>query len=251
MPNDTTSLASAAATEAQAHRFVTTEWSVVLCAQDSTLPDAATALEHLCRNYWYPLYAFLRRAGEPEAAAKDITQGFFARLIEKNYLEQVDREKGKFRSFLLAALRHYLADERDRERAQKRGGGRVISIHSEDAEACYALEPADLASPEKLYERKWAVALLGRGRQTLAEEYAGSGKSAVYDILNRLEAREPGLSYTQAGEILGWSESAIKSALFRFRQRYRELVRREVAKTVGDEADVDEELRHMIRVLSE
>src|ERR1017187_5964885 len=169
--------------------FTTTDWSLVLSAQDTAPPLAAAALEKLCRAYWYPLYVFVRRQGEDEESAKDLTQGFFARLLEKNYLAQVQREKGKFRSFLLASLKHFMADERDKARAQKRGGGQpLISLDDTTCEHRYRLEPVDAMDAEKLYERRWALTLLEQAWERVKEEYAKTGKTEFYDHLKALES---------------------------------------------------------------
>lgn len=231
-------------------RFGTTQWSVVLQAKDCNASDAQQALERLCAAYWPPLYAFLRRSGEDDASAKDITQGFFARLLEKDYLRQVEREKGKFRSFLLASLKHFLADERDKARAQKRGGGRVIPLDNSGFENPYALDHADQWDPEKLFERKWALALLSQARQRLRAEYEGRGKTSLYELLTQLESQDASNpTFADAAKGTGLSEGGLKAAMFRLRQRHRELVRDEVARTVGNPADVDDELRHLIAVL--
>jgi RNA polymerase sigma-70 factor (ECF subfamily) len=237
---------------AQRHWFTTTHWSLVLNARDPASPLATEALEKLCRTYWYPLYVYVRGQGEGDETAKDLTQGFFARLLEKNYLAQVQRERGKFRSFLLAALKHFLADEWDKARAQKRGGGQtLISLDDSTGEDRYRLEPAEAMDAEKLFERRWALTLLEQARARVREEYLKAGKSALYD---RLDALEPGdqnaPSYAQVAVELGLTESAVKSAVFRMRQRYRELVREEVANTVENPTEVDAEIRYLISVIS-
>ena len=231
--------------------FTTTHWSLVLNAQNTSGPLADAALEKLCRTYWYPLYAFVRRQGEDEASAKDLTQGFFARLLEKKYLAQVQREKGKFRSFLLASLKHFLSDERDKARAQKRGGGHpLISLDDTTGEERYHLEPIDSMDAEKLYERRWALTLLAQAQARLRQEYAENDKSKLYDRLNNLEARDKSApSYAELAAELGLTEDAVKSAVFRLRKRYQELVRVEVANTVESLAEVDEEIRHLICVI--
>jgi DNA-directed RNA polymerase specialized sigma24 family protein len=240
------------ATGSQGTWFTTTHWSLILNAQDTSSPLAAAALEKLCRAYWYPLYIFVRRQGEDEESAKDLTQGFFARLLEKHYLAQVQREKGKFRSFLLAALKHFLADERDKARAQKRGGRQTfVSLDDSTGEERYRLEPVEAMDAEKLFERRWALTLLEQARARLKEEYLESGKSSLYDHLKVFEAGDKSaLSYAEAGAALGLTETAVKSAVFRLRQRYRELVREEVANTVASPEEVDGEIRHLISVIS-
>ena len=240
------------ASASQGTWFTTTHWSLILHAQDTSSPLAAAALERLCRAYWYPLYVFVRRQGEDEESAKDLTQGFFARLLEKRCLAQVQREKGKFRSFLLAALKHFLSDERDKARAQKRGGGQtLISLNDSTGEERYRLEPVDTMDADKLFERRWALTLLEQARTRVREEYLESGKAGLYDHLKPFEAGDQNApSYARVAAELGLTESAVKSAVFRMRQRYRELVREEVANTVDDPAEVDAEIRHLINVIS-
>jgi RNA polymerase sigma-70 factor (ECF subfamily) len=232
--------------------FTTTHWSLVLNARDPDSPQATEALEKLCRSYWYPMYAYVRSRGIDQASAKDLTQGFFARLLEKNYLAQVQREKGLFRSFLLASLKHFLSDEWDKSRAQKRGGGQThISLDDTTGEDRYRLEPVDHMDAEKLFERRWAMTVLEQAQGKLAEEYAKAGKSELYTHLRAVESGENGpLPLAEVAVALGLTESAVKSAAFRMRQRYRELVRGEVANTVGSSTEVDEELRHLIAVIS-
>ena len=240
------------ATAGQGTWFTTTHWSLILNAQDTSSPMAQAALEKLCRTYWYPLYVYVRRQGEDGEAAKDLTQGFFARLLEKKYLAQVAREKGKFRSFLLAALKHFLADERDKARAQKRGGGQsFVSLDDSEGEERYRLEPVDAMDAEKLFERRWALTLLEQARARLREEYLEGGKSSLYERLKAFEAGDRDApSYAEVAFELGLTESAVKSAVFRLRQRYRELVREQVACTVASPEEVDGEIRHLISVIS-
>jgi len=239
-------------TSAQRNWFTTTHWSLVLNARDPASPLATEALEKLCRTYWYPLYVYARRQGEDEEATKDLTQGFFARLLEKNYLAQAQRERGRFRSFLLASLKHFLADERDKIRAQKRGGGQpIISLDDTTCEDRYRLEPAEAMDAEKLFERRWALTLLEQARARVREEHIKAGKAELYDRLKPFESGdENASSYAQVAAELGLTESAVKSAVFRMRQHYRELVREEVAHTVESPAEIDEEIRHLIRVIS-
>jgi DNA-directed RNA polymerase specialized sigma24 family protein len=232
--------------------FPTTHWSVVLAAGGKRSPKGDAALETLAKAYWYPIYAFLRRQGYASVEAQDLTQAFFARLLEKNYPAQADREKGRFRSFLLLTLRHFLADERQHAAAVKRGGGcTVLSLDEEASEGRYRAEPADLDTPETLFERRWADTILARAKTRLAEEYSASGKAAIYQVL---QAFQPGelrsLSYSQAAQHLATSESAVKALIHRMRKRHQQLVRDEIAQTVADAGDVDDELRHLIAVLS-
>jgi len=231
--------------------FATTHWSVVLAAQAAHTPHAAEALEKLCRTYWYPLYAYVRREGSSAADAQDLTQEFFARLLEKNYLSQVERQKGKFRSFLLAALRHFLADQRDRARTVKRGGGAdCLSLDAHSAEERYRFEPADRMDAEKIYERRWAMTLLEQALTRLRDENVAAGRAELFERLRDFVAGESDVSCGEAAAQLGLTESAVKSVLHRLRQRYRELVREEVAHTVADLAEIDAEIRHLIAVMS-
>lgn len=232
--------------------FATTHWSVVLSARDEDSPDAATALEKLCRTYWYPLYAFVRRRGHGVEDAQDLTQAFFQRVLEKNYLEAVDRRKGKFRSFLLAAFNHFLADEWDRARAEKRGGGQaVISLDATVAEDRYQIEPADDSDPEKIYERRWAMTLLEQVLVKLASEYAAAGKAGQFGELKGFLLHEQASgSYAEAAKRLEMTEGATRVAVHRLRQRYGELFREEIAHTVASPDEIEEEVRHLLTVLS-
>jgi len=232
--------------------FSTTHWSVVLRAGTTDSASAAPALEQLCRNYWYPLYAFVRRKGHSPHDAQDLTQAFFARLLEKNYVAQADRERGRFRTFLLAALTHFLADEWDKARRLKRGGGReVISFDAASAEERYRLEPIDQLDAAKLYERRWVTTLFDQVLARLEKEFRDSGKGGLFDQLKgSLLAEEPALSYAAVGAQLSLTESAVKQAVHRMRRRYGELFREEIAQTVAGPGEVEEELKHLFAVLS-
>ena len=235
-----------------AFKFTTTHWSVVVMAQEPDSPHAAEALERLCRTYWYPLYAFVRRQGCTPEDAQDLTQEFFARLLAKNYLAQVERQKGKFRSFLLAALRHFLSDQRDRARAVKRGGGAdCLSLDAQTAEERYHLEPVDRMDAEKTYERRWAMTLLEQALTRLRDENVAAGKAVLFERLRSFVAGETDSSCAEAAAQLALTESALKSALHRLRQRYRELVREEIAHTVADPAEIDDELSYLIAVMTQ
>ncbi len=233
--------------------FATTHWSVVLAAGQAESPTAATALEELCRTYWYPLYAFIRRKGHDSHDAQDLTQAFFARLLEKNYLAQVDRERGRFRTFLLAALSHFLADEWDKARRLKRGGGRgIISFDAVSAEERYRLEPSEPLEAAKLYERRWVRTLFEKVLGRLEAEFRDSGRGELFESLSSsLLADHREATYAQLGSTLGLKEDAVKQAVHRMRRRYRELFREEIAQTVAGPAEVEDELKHLFTVLSE
>jgi len=239
---------------AEAHDgvFATTRWSVVLAAGQQESPQAADALETLCRTYWYPLYAHVRRRGHGHEDAQDLTQDFFAHLLARGFPCGAAPERGKFRSFLLASLRHFLVDQHRHADAAKRGGGqRTVSLDESRAEERFRLEPQHELTPEKLYEREWAMTLLDRAQSRLREEYVVAGNAGLYDRLKGFPLAEKGeISFQQAATELGITESALKSAVHRMRARYRQLVREEVAHTVADPAEVNEEARHLIAVIS-
>jgi DNA-directed RNA polymerase specialized sigma24 family protein len=233
--------------------FALTRWSLVVAAADSRHPDHKKALEDLCGAYWYPVYAFVRRRGFGPDSAQDITQGFFAQLLEKQTLKAADQERGRFRSFLLAALKFYLSHERDRTEAQKRGGGRApIPIDADTAEGRYRLEPADKRTPETLYERRWALSLLDRVLDRLREELEGSAQAdRSLRLVGYLTGATSAPGYKQLAGELGMSESAVKVAMHRLRGRFRELLREEVAHTVDDPKMVDEELHYLFAAIEE
>ncbi len=212
---------------------------------------ASSALETLCRTYWYPLYAFVRRSGHDGHSAQDLTQDFFARFLAKNYLSNVNPAKGKFRSFLLAALKHFLADEWDKTQTVKRGGGKpLVSLDDESAESRYRLEPSHEITPDKIYDRRWALTLLELVLTRLEGEYEGQGKKRLFEVLQRwLLGKESGVPYSTAASTLGMTEGAMKVAVHRLRRRYRELLRLEIANTVACADDIDDELRHLLAAL--
>jgi len=224
---------------------------MVLNAGRNDSTGARDALAQLCQSYWYPLYAYARRRGNAAANAEDLTQGFFARLLELNSLAQVRREKGKFRSFLLASFNHYLSDEWDRERAQKRGNGRVVSLDAGLAEGRFSREPVDALTPEKLFERKWAMTLLDSVVQRLQREYESAGRGTLFRTLRFSiadgKSEEP---YATLSAELGLSEPTLRVAVHRLRQRYRQLLRDEIARTVASDAEVDGEIRHLFAALA-
>ena len=235
-----------------ARTFATTHWSLVLAAGRDSSPGGRAALEKLCRIYWYPLYSFVRLSGSTPADAQDLTQGFFLQLLKTNFLDAVSPRKGKFRSFLLASLKHYLSNERDRARALKRGGGIApISIDEQDAESRYRLEPVDQMTPEKLYERRWALTVLDLALARLKEEYASSGRLHLFDQLKEdLTGGETRESHAEIGRRLDMTPGAVKVAAHRLRQRYRECLRAEIADTVENPDEVEEEIRHLFHALN-
>ena len=237
----------------RAAAFATTQWSVVLAAGHRESPQAAAALEKLCSTYWYPLYACVRRHGYGPEDAQDLTQEFFARLLAKDYLARADPQGGKFRSFLLTGLKHFLCDEWDKSRRFKRGGGRqVLSFDGGFAEDRYQLEPVDKVTPEVLFERSWAATLLERATGRLREEYQAAGRAELHEQLTefQLDASQP-RAYAEVAAQLGLSESAVKSAIHRLRQRHLQLVRDEIAQTVASPAEVDEEIRYLLSVVGD
>ena len=230
--------------------FATTHWSVVLEAQGES-PAAREALEKLCRTYWRPIFAFLRRQGLSSTEAEDITQGFFAELLERRSLDAVRKEKGRLRSFLLGGLRYFLANEERRSMAIKRGKGqRLISLDELRAEEQIETEPADPVTAEMIYERRWALTVLEQVLSQLKDEYRQAGNAALFDSLKQLLPDEPGAP-SQAGIAaqLGMTENALRQAFYRFRQRYQSLLREEIAHTVATPGDIEDELRHLISVL--
>ena len=232
--------------------FDTTHWSVIVAAGaglDS--PHAREALESLCRAYWYPLYAYVRQRGQTHSDAQDLTQSFFLQLLDKNWLTQVDRSKGKFRSFLLVAMNHFLANEWRHLRAEKRGGQAVlVSLDEESADERWQLEPATGATPETAFEQRWAAALLERVLYRLRAEQVAAGKSKLFDELKVfLVGRKGEVGYVDLAARLESTEGALKMSVQRLRHRYGEILREEVANTVSSPNDVEAELRYLLTVL--
>lgn len=232
--------------------FNTTHWSVVLLAGQEGSSEAASALEHLCRTYWYPLYAYARRQGHSPADGEDLTQQFFAGFLEKKYFGLADPERGRFRSFLLASFKHFLANEYNRSRTAKRGGlYGFVSWDEAEAEARYSKDLAHETSPEKLFEQTWVLTLLDNVMRNLQREYVRAGKEKLFDALQVfLSGEKSETTYKQIGESLQMGESAIKMAISRLRQRYGEMLRREIAHTVTGTTSVEQELRHLLGALS-
>jgi RNA polymerase sigma-70 factor (ECF subfamily) len=233
--------------------FVTTNWSLVLAAGREEPEGASEAMERLCRAYWYPLYAFARRYGFAPHDAQDLTQSFFVHILESNLVGKAQREKGKFRSFLLVSLKHFMASERDHARAQKRGGGLTfVFLDESSAEGRFANEPRDGVDPEALYERAWALAVLEQALDLLEATYAASGRQPLFEALQGFllgERGSPSASYAAVAEGLGTSEGAVKMMVQRLRHRYRDCLRTVVAGTVTTLSEIDGELRHLVRVL--
>jgi RNA polymerase sigma-70 factor (ECF subfamily) len=231
--------------------FTATRWTQVFLARAGKSTEARQALSELCRTYWYPLYAFVRRSGYTREDAQDLTQEFFARLLTRDWLAQVDESKGRFRSFLLAALKHFLANELDKARALKRGGAhRIISLDGVTAETRYQLEPAHLESPDKIFERRWAFQLLDKALAALQQEQVQAGKGAVFDSLKDcLAGNRESVPYAELAPRLGVTVGALKVMVHRFRSRYRELLREEVSHTVVESSQIEGEMRYLVEVL--
>ena len=225
----------------------------MLAAGQRKSPQADQALEELCRTYWYPLYAYVRRHGHAHEDAEDLAQAFFARLLEKNYLEGLSSGNGKFRAFLLASLKHFLANEWDKTQRLKRGGGVTpISLDWQDADSRYQIEPADQLSPDRLYDRAWAVTVLERVITRLGAECAADGKTALFDQSRSfLMADREAIPYAQAAAALGMAESALRVAVHRLRRRYRELLREEISQTLFDPAQAGEEIKTLLSAFAD
>jgi RNA polymerase sigma-70 factor (ECF subfamily) len=233
--------------------FVTTHWSVVLAAARNDTTKAQDALAKLCRTYWYPLYAYVRRRGYSPHDAQDLTQAFFTQLLERRSLASADPELGRFRSFILAAMNHFLASEWKKGMAQKRGGGsQTLSLDWVAAEERYDLEPATNVTPDKLFEKQWAMTLLSEVMNRLELEYQREGKANLFTALKgTLLGLRESQPYAVLAEKLAMNENAVKVAVHRLRKRYRELIRSEIANTLNHEHDVEAEMRHLFKVLSD
>jgi len=231
--------------------FVTTHWSIILSAGRSDTPRAKDALSKLCQSYWFPLYGYGRGRGHGREDAEDLSQAFFARLLEKNWIGSADREKGRFRTFLLIALKRFLADEWDKARAQKRGGGvPLLPLQFDTAETRLSREPADEVTPEQSFERRWVLTLLDEVVRQLRQEYEHEGNAQLFaELTPCLVGDRTSLPYAELARKLALSESAVKSAVHRLRQRYRKMLREQIAQTVAAPGEVDDELRHLFAVL--
>jgi RNA polymerase sigma-70 factor (ECF subfamily) len=236
----------------RAARFRTTHWSLVLAAGQRSSPDAEGALATLCQVYWYPLYAYVRRKGHSPDDAQDLTQSFFARLLEKNVAGKADRSRGKFRSFLVTSLEHFLAKEWRRAGARKRGDGRhALSLDLSVGESRYLLEPTHELTAEKIYQRRWALTLLEETLAKLRDQYARAGKLELFEHLKPyMGGDESTVPYQQIADAMGKTEGAIKVAVHRLRRRCRELLRAEIAQTVSSQQEVDEELRDLFEAVA-
>jgi RNA polymerase sigma factor (sigma-70 family) len=232
--------------------FVTTHWSLVQRAAENSSLNGQAALEELCRIYWYPLYACVRRKGHNPEEAQDLTQAFFARLLEKSYISHANPQLGKFRTFLLTSLQRFLVNEWQKATAKKRGGGAsLIAMDAYQTETRYQAEPADALTPEKIFEKRWALALLDHVLGKLQAEFASAGKLEQFEAMKILiwgDRSAP--AYSDVATRLRMTEGALKVAVHRLRHRYRELLRDEVARTVAGPSEVDEELRHLLTVVS-
>jgi RNA polymerase sigma factor (sigma-70 family) len=236
---------STPASSAPGDIFATTHWTVVLAAGRRHTPQSDGALEELCRTYWFPLYAYVRRRGHTKEDAEDFVQEFFARFLEKNYLAGLSAERGRFRAFLLAALKHFLANEWDKSQAQKRGGGAAhLSLDWQTADTKFQVAATNEPSPDKAFDREWALALLAKVIERLQQECAADGKAKLFEQLKIfLTAGKGALSHTDAAKKLGMDKTAVRVAVHRLRKRYRQLLRDEISQTLADESQVDEEMR--------
>lgn len=231
-------------------QFPTTRWTLVVAAGDPGRTEARSALATLCENYWYPLYAYLRRRGYPPDQAQDVTQEFFTRVLEGRYLDRADPEKGRFRSFLLTSLKFFVADEEDRNRAHKRGGRALVPMEIWTGEERYVREPTHNETPERIFERRWALSVLDRVVERLRSEFLQHGRPEHFERLKVFLLGQPHMPYAELARDMNTSEGALKVAIHRFRKRYRELFRQEIADTVADPAEVESELRYLAAVLS-
>jgi RNA polymerase sigma factor (sigma-70 family) len=230
--------------------FPTTRWTLVVAAGDPQRKEARSALSSLCEQYWYPLYAYLRRRGYPAEQAQDLTQEFFVRVLEGRYLDRADPVKGRFRSFILTSLKFFVADEEDRQRARKRGGGLLVPLEFSSGEERYQREPAHDETPERIFERRWALSLLDLVVEKLRDEFVHHGRPDHFERLKVFLLGQSDAPYAALAREMNTSEGALKVAIHRLRKRYRELLRQEIADTVADPAEVESELRYLAAVLA-
>lgn len=237
---------------ARAGRFATTRWSLVLAAGAQADDRSAEALSSLCELYWYPVYAFIRRQGYGAPESADLAQEFFLRVLEKNYFHAADPSRGRFRAFLCASVRHFLSNERDRARTLKRGGSRPpISLDVETAEGRYQLEPHDDVTPERLFDRRWALILLDRALTRVRHEYAAGGKGELFDHLKGfLTGDTADLPYREVAKAMSTSEGAVKVAVHRLRRHFRDALVEQIAETVSDPKDISAEIAYLMHAVS-
>jgi RNA polymerase sigma-70 factor (ECF subfamily) len=231
-------------------QFPTTRWTLVIAAGNSHRKEARSALVSLCEAYWYPLYAFLRRRGHPAEQAQDLTQEFFMRVLEGRYLDRADPQKGRFRSFILTSLKFFVSDEEDRDRAQKRGGGVVLPLEFSSGEGRYQREPTHDETPERIFERRWALSVIDRVVERLRAEFVQHSRPEYFERLKVFLLGRADAPYAALAREMNTSEGALKVAIHRLRKRYRELFRQEIADTVADPAEVESELRFLLDVLT-
>jgi DNA-directed RNA polymerase specialized sigma24 family protein len=231
-------------------QFPTTRWTLVVAAGDPHRREARSALVSLCENYWYPLYAYLHRSGYPPDRAQDLTQEFFMRVLEGRYLNRADPEKGRFRSFILTSLKFFVADEEDRQRAYKRGGGAVMPLEFSSGEERYQREPAHGETPERIFERRWALSVLDLVMEKLRDEFVHHGRPEHFQRLKVSLLGQSDVPYAALAREMNTSEGALKAAIHRLRKRYRDLFRQEIADTVADPSEVESELRYLAAVLT-
>ena len=233
-------------------RFATTSWTQVLAARDAPSTEARQALEGLCRVYWYPLYAFVRRQGHDADESRDLTQAYFAELLEKGYLDDYDPESGRFRVFLMISVKHFLSKQRDKALAWKRGGrADVVSLDAQEVEGRYRIEPVDRLTPEQIFERRWALTVLERALARLRREQEDTDRGKEFARLEGfLTGRQATTSYRDVAAELGTSEGAVKTSIHRLRQRFGQVLRSEIAETVSSPAEVDDEVKHLLGVIA-
>lgn len=232
--------------------FATTSWSLIVKAADGHSSESRIALESLCQTYWYPLYAFVRRRGNEAVAAEDLTQSFFVFLLEKDRLQTADQSRGRFRTFLLSALNNFMKNEWRKESAQKRGGGRqILSIDFDVGEARYKSEPFHSLTPEKIFERSWAMTLLGRTFDELAQKYSETGKTEIYESLKPYLAGQGDVAYAEIAEQLNMSEGSVKVAVHRMRKTCREVLREQISQTVESNDEIDAEINELFEIMQE
>jgi RNA polymerase sigma-70 factor (ECF subfamily) len=234
------------------YRFATTSWTQVLAAREAPSTESRQALEGLCQAYWYPLYAFVRRQGNGPEESRDLTQGYFAQLLEKGYLEDFDPSLGRFRVFLKASVKNFLSKERDKAHAWKRGGhARIVSLDADEVEGRYRYEPVERLTPEEIFERRWALTLLERVLGKLRQEFDEADRGQEFEKLKGyLTGEESKVLYRDVAEELGSSEAAVRTSVHRLRQRFGKLLRQEIAETVSSPNEIDDEMRHLLQVIA-